>query len=267
MWIWWGVGPPLARPSDSALKAARVQGLTKTSFWHQPWVLAPCFAALTLFWSLVALFCLPFSRGRGVGWIGRRWGKGVLQICGVSVQVDGALQGSGPRLVMANHASHFDVPVLYGCLPVDMKAVAKRELGFIPLFGWVLALGAAVMIDRKDREKAVAALARAQKNAESGVSLLLFPEGTRSKTGTLGPFKKGPFHLAAHAGTPIVPVGLSGTQRILKPGDWRIRPGGVRLCVGAPIDPAAFSHDDAGRAQLSEAVHQAIEALSTRPGA
>lgn len=219
---------------------------------------------LTLFWSLVALVVVPINRkGRAVCVISRIWARSVLGACGVTVQADGI---DGPfdapaYLVMANHSSHFDVIAIFGTLPLDMRPVAKRELAYIPIFGWVLAAGAAIMIDRGDREKAIASIERAGRTIREGRSVLMFPEGTRTPPGTLGRMKKGPFHLAVTAGVPVLPIGLTGTGAVLLPHDWRIRPGHVRLRVGLPIETAGLPEGEAGRDLLSARVASALKAL------
>ncbi len=192
---------------------------------------------LTVGFCVPALLYLPFSRGRGVSPIARRWGRAVLFATGVEVEVEGpaAPLDAPAYLVMANHTSHFDVVCLYATLPLDVRPVAKQELAWVPVFGWVLALGAAIMIDRRSHARALASIARAAETIRGGGSVLMFPEGTRTPPGQLGPLKKGPFHLALAAGVPVLPVGLEGTGAVLLSGDWRIRPGRVRLRLGAPI--------------------------------
>jgi 1-acyl-sn-glycerol-3-phosphate acyltransferase len=222
---------------------------------------------LTLFWSLVGAVVVLVNRGgSGIGIVARLWAKTVLVACGVTVEVRGLDQtfDEPSYLVMANHTSHFDVISLFGRLPINMRPVAKRELGYIPIFGWVLVVGAAIMIDRGDREKAIASIERAGRAIRGGRSVLMFPEGTRTPPGALGALKKGPFHLALSARVPVLPIGLHGTGSILLPGDWRIHPGRVVMVVGKPIDTAASADSDEARDALMQNVRRDLEALMTR---
>jgi 1-acyl-sn-glycerol-3-phosphate acyltransferase len=217
---------------------------------------------LTFVWSIAAIVALPFGPSVVLR-IAAIWSRQILFVCGVEVDCGPppvALDRSA-YLVMANHTSHFDVLSLYATLPIrGMRPVAKRELGYIPLFGWALALGAAIMIDRGNRDRAVASIERAAKTIRSGRSVLMFPEGTRTPQGELGPLKKGPFHLAVEAKVPIVPIGIHGTGDVLESGDWRIRPGRVAIRIGAPIDTGGREGDE-GRDALMREVEIALSRL------
>lgn len=217
----------------------------------------------TAAYSVMAAAVLPFNGGRHATWVAQRWAKHMNFACGVDVKVDGLDQplDAPAYLVMANHSSHFDLPGIFSCLPIDMRPVAKRELGKIPIFGWVLKAGAAIMIDRGDREKAKASIERAGETIRAGRSVLLFPEGTRTETLDVAPLKKGPFFLAVEAGVPILPVGIVGTADILKPHDWQIHPGRVSVHVGKPIETSGFSHDETGRDALRQVVADALADL------
>jgi 1-acyl-sn-glycerol-3-phosphate acyltransferase len=223
-------------------------------------------ALLTLFWSVGAMFAAVLDRrGGSIPWIERVWARMVLKACGIRVEVEGADQtfDAPAYLVMANHTSYFDVISLCASVPIPLRFVAKRELGHIPFLGWAMRLGAAIMIDRGDREKAIASIQRAGRSIREGRSVLMFPEGTRTPPDALGPMKKGPFHLALEALVPVLPVGLSGTGEVLPKGDWRIRPGRVTVRIGKPIDTGDLPHDDAARAGLEERVAAALSSLMT----
>lgn len=224
---------------------------------------AAAIAALTAFWSVAALFALPLGP-KVVLALARIWSSQILFACGVKVdcQDPPVPLTAQAYLVMANHTSHFDVLAIYGASPIQgMRPVAKRELGFIPLFGWALALGAAIMIDRRNRERAVASIERAARTIRGGRSVLMFPEGTRTPQGELGALKKGPFHLATEAKVPILPVGLYGTGDVLRSGDWRIRPGRVFIRIGHPIPTDDVGEGEEARAELMAAVEKALRAL------
>jgi 1-acyl-sn-glycerol-3-phosphate acyltransferase len=224
--------------------------------------------ALTLVFSTLALLSVivaPFTQA--VAHVSRWWAKVLVRVCSVELEVEGLehAQPGRPYLVMANHTSHFDVPCLFASVPILVRPVAKKELAFIPVFGWVLWLGAAIMIDRGDRQRAVASIERAGRTIRGGRSVLMFPEGTRTPPGELGPLKKGPFHLAITARVPVLPIGLVGTGAVLRRGDWRIHPGRVSVRIGAPIDTAGLSDDEAGRAILADRTALALADLMGRP--
>lgn len=214
--------------------------------------------ALTAFWSAWAIVLVPFARWGATTKVAQLWSRQVTWLCGVRVTLEGEVPSSGSYVVLANHTSHFDVLALYSKIRIDMRPVAKRELGYIPLFGWCLALGAAIMIDRKSRARAMASIERAARTIRGGRSVLMFPEGTRTPPNTVGEMKKGPFHLALAAQVPVLPVGVIGTGDVLLPGDWRIHPGPVRVRVGTPIPTAGRTDDPADRAWLMGEVQKAL---------
>jgi 1-acyl-sn-glycerol-3-phosphate acyltransferase len=209
--------------------------------------------AATVAASILAIPAVLWSRDRGVPAVAGVWARLCLRIAGVSVRLEDRSGGlAPPYVVMVNHTSHFDVVALYAVLPIPVRFVAKRELQYVPIFGQVLALGAAIMIDRGHKARAIASIERAGRAIRRGASVVLFPEGTRTPPGRLGPLKKGPFHLAVEARVPVLPIGIIGTGAVLPRGSWRTRPGEVVVRLGAPLvvdaGPAA-SADEAERAR------------------
>jgi 1-acyl-sn-glycerol-3-phosphate acyltransferase len=217
----------------------------------------------TVAWSIPTAVVLPFEGGRRTTAMARRWAKMVTRLCGVEVRIEGHEQplDAPAYLVMSKHSSHFDLLGIYASMPIDMRPVAKRELGRIPIFGWVLKAGAAIMIDRGDREKAKASIARAGETIRGGRSVLLFPEGTRSAPDHVAPLKKGPFHLAVEARVPVLPVAVLGSAEVLRPHDWKIHPGLISVRVGTPIPTEGFGDSEEGREALRVKVGEALEAL------
>ncbi|MEL7372425.1 MAG: lysophospholipid acyltransferase family protein [Myxococcota bacterium] len=231
-------------------------------------MLGPLFRAgalvgVTVPWSVVALFALLASRGRFLTPIAQQWARQLLMLCGVKVEVFGLDEplDEPAYLVMSNHTSHFDVVSIYSVTPIDMRPVAKKELGAIPFFGWALSLGAAIMIDRKNTERAHASIERAAKTIRGGRSVLVFPEGTRTPTEEFGALKKGPFHLAQAARVPVLPVAVLGTHDILPSGDWRIRPGTVQVRYGKAIPTDDLPSGEEGRERLMRQVREAVAEL------
>jgi 1-acyl-sn-glycerol-3-phosphate acyltransferase len=138
---------------------------------------------------------------------------------------------------MSNHQSLVDIAAIVMTLPRSQswRFVAKRELTRVPIFGQVLVASRHIIIDRGDRERAVASLREAARRIRSGTSVIIFPEGTRSSDGRLQRFKSGPFHLAIESQVPIVPVTVSGSQRITPKSRLLVYPGVVKIVYGTPI--------------------------------
>jgi len=163
---------------------------------------------------------------------------GVLFLSGVRLHITGLenLNKDMPYIFVSNHSSQFDIPTLQFTLPQETCIVYKKELGKIPLFGWQMKLGPYIMIDRDNRESAARSIEIAKKiMSEKGRSILLFAEGTRSKTGEVQPFKRGAFYLASKVGFPIVPVSISGAENILPKGRFNIKGGVINVHFEKPI--------------------------------
>jgi 1-acyl-sn-glycerol-3-phosphate acyltransferase len=191
--------------------------------------------------------------------LGRVWSRAILAAAGIRVEYERDERGfeALPCLFLCNHQSILDVWAILPALPDATCFVAKQSLFRVPLLGRAMAAGGFVPVDRADRTRARESLGRAGERLRAGRSLVMFPEGTRSRDGRLGPFKKGPFHLAVAAGARIVPVTVSGSGPLLPPGSLRIGAGTVRVRFAAPIDAALWSRDDLDG--LARCVRRAIE--------
>jgi len=201
-------------------------------------------AALTM--AALFLLSLPVMVVTGSGdfpmWLARRvWCPLCLWVSGCPRRVEPlpALP-DGPLIFASNHESALDIWALVEQLPRTVRFVAKRELFRIPVFGWYLRMGGHIAVDRNDRAQAILSLHHAAALVRGGTSLIVFPEGTRSRDGRIQPFKKGPFALAFEARVPIVPVAISGSGAATPRGliaVWR-RP--IRIAVGEAVDPASY---------------------------
>jgi 1-acyl-sn-glycerol-3-phosphate acyltransferase len=222
----------------------------------------------TLMHSLVAIIAALFGvkqRPGGVyDWATVDWSKDVLHAAGTPVHATGLehIPRGQPVMYASNHTSMFDIWALSATLPNSTRFVAKRELARIPILGLAMRRAGHVMIDRFNRARAFAAYEKAAETIQSGISAIVFPEGTRSRTGELQPFKNAPFGLAIAAQVPVVPVYVDGTYRILKKGGLELRPMPIRVEIGEPIPTVGLSPDD--REQLRERVRAAILALKAR---
>jgi len=197
----------------------------------------------TAFFAPLAIIASFFTRtGNPVHLIARIWGQSILWVSRVHVSVKGMsnIEPDKSYVYMANHQSNFDIPVLLGYLPVQFRWLAKAELFKIPLFGRAMLGAGYVKIDRFNRKSAFESLEEAANRMRNGVSVMIFPEGTRSKDGSIRQFKKGGFVMAIKSGVLIVPVVLRGTWPIMAKGSLRINRGDVEMEIGEPIDTSGF---------------------------
>lgn len=200
----------------------------------------------TAFLGLLAIAAGFFSRtGNSVHRVAQLWGKGILWISGIRAEILG-LEQIDPRhsyIYMSNHQSNFDIPVLLSKLNVQFRWLAKAELFKIPVFGQAMRGAGYISIDRADRKSAFESLARAARLIRQGTSVLVFPEGTRSPSGRLLPFKKGGFVMAVDAGVPIVPVVIQGSYAIMSKKSYLIRRRPVRVIVGPPVETSGYTRE------------------------
>ena len=216
----------------------------------------------TLVLALVALAVswVP-PRGNLVFRVARLWSRGLLVASGLRLEVSREVELDPRRryVFMSNHRSLFDIPALLASLPVQTRFLAKKSLFKIPIFGWAIALGGFINIDRENLRTARDSFASAISKLRQGASILVFPEGTRSTESEMLPFKRGGFLLALKSGLPIVPVAVSGSGRARHRGSYWIRGGVIRLHYGGPIEVDQFSVRDKKR--LMNEVRTRIEEL------
>lgn len=173
-----------------------------------------------------------------------RWSRNIVRNAQIEVEVLGR-QNMVPGetyLVMSNHQSLYDIPVLFQVVGPNIRMITKQELFQVPVFGKALAAGGFIAIDRRNRHAAIRSLEQAQVLLASGTHVWIAPEGTRSRSGELLPFKKGAFYLALEAELPILPVTLRGTRDALEAKGLRSRAGAqVRVTLHPRIDPKPFA--------------------------
>lgn len=207
---------------------------------------------------LVIVLSVFVRSGNPLHKIARLWGKSILFVSRVEMSVKGLsnIDPSAPYIYMPNHQSNFDIPVLLGHLTVQFRWLAKAELFKIPIFGHAMRKAGYISIDRNNRESAIKSLNAAANKIKSGVSVLIFPEGTRSRDGKIQPFKKGGFVMAIESGVPIVPVVITGTRSLMTKGKFRVNAGHVRMVIHKPIDTSAYTRET--KEALMESVRRVI---------
>lgn len=216
----------------------------------------------TIILSLLALMVYPLDRsGRRGHALARGWAKAILWASGVKVEIDGLnhLQGRGPYIFMSNHQGAYDIFALASSLPFHFKWLAKKELFAIPILGQGMRLAGYIPIDREGTRETVKEMNEAATKIRNGMSVVLFPEGSRSEEGSLQPFKKGGFSLAIKSKVPIVPIAIRGSREVMAKGRWTVRPGRIRVRIGDPIETRTSTMKD--RKGLMDQVYHAISKL------
>lgn len=194
-------------------------------------------------------------------WLGHVGVGLALGMAGIRYRVTGAAKVPAGRAVVfcSNHESNVDPPVLFRALHPRLHVLFKAELKKLPILGKVMLAGGFVAVERERREASMASIEVAAASIREGNSFLIFPEGTRSRTSELLPFKKGGFIMAIKAQAPIVPVAISGGRDAMKKGSWFVRPVLCRIRIGEPIETAGMSVDD--RDDVIEVVRTRIKDL------
>lgn len=223
---------------------------------------APLIALATaLMGSINLLVALWDSKGDTQLAVARAWGRMLLAIAGVRVHVEG-LDKIDPKrsyVVVSNHVSYMDTPLILAQLPVNFRFMAKKELFQIPFIGGHLQKAGHIAVPRNDPRAALKVMSSAGKiMKERGISVLVFPEGGRSVSGKLQPFKDGAAYLALKGAVPVLPIAHQGTHEVLPMHSWLVRPGRVTLRVGDVIETEAADTD---RARLTEQLRAAVDGL------
>lgn len=178
----------------------------------------------------------------------RRWARRAQQYSQMQVRVEGEehlrLCANETFVVMSNHQSNWDIPTIYYAFPYTLRMVAKMEMKKIPLMGSAMDKAEFVFVDRTDKRQAFKAIRQAEQTLRSGVNVWIAPEGTRSRDGRLGPFKKGGFIMALDTETRILPCTLDGTRHVVPPGAARVRRNvPVTVKYHPPVDPQRWGHE------------------------
>jgi 1-acyl-sn-glycerol-3-phosphate acyltransferase len=212
------------------------------------------FLIYTLFWSTFSLITTPINFKHTMGFITLKgWTKGGLFIYGINVTIWGLenIKQGKSHIYVSNHLSYLDILVLLASIPGNTRMVYRKEISRIPLFGWAMLACGFISIDRKNARSAIKSLEKGAKRIKNGLSVLIFPEGTRSPDGKTGEFKRGMFLLAEQSAAEIIPVSISGTYKLLPRNSYKVKSGHVNLVIGKPV---AFRKDKQFVDELREVV-------------
>lgn len=223
--------------------------------------------ALTLAWTIVGICIALLVRALSGGcrWpllmASRGWAPGLLLGAGARLRIEGLerIDWSRPHVFVANHQSIIDVVALFRALPIPLRFMLKQELAGVPFVGWYARAMGMVFIERGRARSAPQRLREARRLVQGGASLCAFPEGTRSRDGSVAPFKGGAFQVAIAAGAAVVPVAIEGSGAVLAAGGFRVRPGTITVRLGEPLSTGELQAAD--RHALARRAHAAVQAL------
>ena len=190
--------------------------------------------------------------------IANLWARMLLALSHTTVKVIGGenVLSGRPQIFMSNHQSDFDIFIVLAHIPGQFRWIAKKELFKIPLFGPAMRRAGYIEIDRQHHEKALVSLDEAAQKIREGKSVMTFPEGSRSKDGTIKPFKQGMFYLAIKSGAPIVPISIIGSGDIMQKRSLKINPGKITMVIDKPIDVSGYTIEN--RSALIDRVRNII---------
>jgi 1-acyl-sn-glycerol-3-phosphate acyltransferase len=216
-------------------------------WWRTVFFLIPAISVYTIVFGTLSIgSSLLFDRRGYVGhWCARTWSRLILITTGVRVNVVGLdrLDPGRTYVFVANHQSIYDIPILFWSLPYQLRIIAKESLGRFPILGWHLRRTGHMLVDRR-RPNRTKIFGWASRLMADGLSLVLFPEGTRSRDGRVGRFKGGTFYVALEAGLPVVPLSVVGSRHVMLKGRLATYPGHVQLVVHEPIETTTLSGTD-----------------------
>lgn len=215
-------------------------------WWRTVFFLIPAITVYTIVLGTLSIGSSLFERnGHFAHWCARTWSRLILWTTGVRVEVVGLdrLEPGRTYVFASNHQSIYDIPILFWSVPYQLRIIAKESLGKFPILGWHLSRTGHMLVDRKRPDRAKI-FSWASRLTSRGLSLIVFPEGTRSRDGRVAPFKGLSFFLALEAGLPVVPLSVVGSRHVMLKGRLATYPGEVRLVIHEPIETNTLAGTD-----------------------
>ncbi|MCH7858096.1 MAG: 1-acyl-sn-glycerol-3-phosphate acyltransferase [Candidatus Marinimicrobia bacterium] len=211
------------------------------------WVLINIVAATFTMGTLTLVISIWDRRKRIQGWWNMAWSRWILWSTGLPITVRGRenLVRGQQYIYIGNHSSALDIPLVLAALPGSVTFLAKIELFSIPYFGWIMRAMGCIPVNRSNLTEARKSVDRALEALRAkAISIILYPEGTRTLDGHLLPFKKGGFRLALRSGLPVVPVAVQGAFQATPPGALSLTPTPIRVTIGLPIKTDHFTEKE-----------------------
>jgi 1-acyl-sn-glycerol-3-phosphate acyltransferase len=229
-------------------------------WWRTVFFLIPAIGLYTIVLGTLSIASSLFDRrGRFAHRCARAWSRLILLTTGVTVDVRGAhcLAPGATYIFVSNHQSIYDIPIVFWHLPWQLRIIAKASLGKFPFLGWHLSRTGHLLVDRKNPDP-MGILRRWKDLVSEGLSLIVFPEGTRSADGSVGRFKGGSFLLAIQAGLPLVPVSIAGSRHVMLKNRLMTCPGHVRVTIHAPVPTEGIEPTVANAKALAERIRDIV---------
>jgi 1-acyl-sn-glycerol-3-phosphate acyltransferase len=244
--------------ADAAPRTPQPQSPSLLNYLHSAFAIPLIYLYTAVMATLSLILSLYDPDGRKQHRCASIWSRMIVRTVGVGVHVYGLenLRAGESYVFLSTHQSYMDIPVMLGYIPAQLRIAAKREVFQIPFLGWHMRRGGHISINRSSTQEAIETLRRATQEIRPGISVFLYPEGTRTRTGALLPFKKGGFKFALQTGLPIIPVTIVGTRQLLPPDSIIFRPRPVYMYLDAPIPTAAL--DDRDLPALMQTVRDAM---------
>lgn len=213
---------------------------------YQYIIVWPIMVVLTLFTAVFTMLFVPFRNAEFVHKVQQFWSRSFYRLMFLPVTVEGLehIQQGQSYVFVSNHQSMFDVWLIYGWLPVIFKWLMKAELRKVPFVGTACKAAGHIFVDRRNPKAAMESMEEVKKQLKDGVCTVIFPEGTRTKDGQVGRFKRGAFQIALDLQLPVVPISLSGCYNVLPKGKPFVYRRPVRMYVGEPIDITQFENNN-----------------------
>ncbi len=221
-----------------------------------------------VFWMSLAIVISLFHANLPLVLARRAWAPFLIRLTGARFVVEPLpnVDWSKPHIFMMNHASQLDICCAFAAIPSNLRFVAKKALAYVPFLGWYMQATKMIFIDRSNHQEAIRSLQLAGERIRAGSNILVYPEGTRSRTGQVLPFKKGPFVLALEAQVSIIPVAIVGSDQVLPAGGFKPRPGVMHMKIGEPIETKGRVSGPGARDALLVEVRDALIAMHRELG-
>lgn len=222
----------------------------------------PLIVLSTLFTAIFTIICFPWKNGKAPRAVQVFWSRSVIRLLLLPIKVTGT-ENVDPKqsyVFVANHQSFLDVFAVYGWLPNNFKWLMKKEIRKVPFVGTACAVAGHIFVDRSNPRAALQSMEKVKKELVDGISTVIFPEGTRTKTGEIGRFKQGAFKIAMDMELPVVPITLNGFYKAMPSGQPFANPfSRLSLHIGEPIDISKFTDINEAMAYVREKVEQGIQ--------